>query len=153
MASSTVKDIENYDEELEEGQVFDITVENHEEIVTTPTDVISDQKLEPYFPIDFRPEAIPKPYLPPNPLKFDKERDPAWVIDGDYGRHQLVEPLFKTSIGIWSVEFQKPYIYCKGFMFQNPKLASDCSFDWDPERDPYEREPEGEGEFNVLSIG
>ena len=147
MASSTVSDLPSSDEDLgttytEDNPnlvVEEETVENVELTVVTPS-----------YPLIIRPDAIPVPHLPPNPAVFDKERDPSWVIDKEYGRHQLVEPVFKTSIGCWSVAFNMPFIDLRGFMFRNPKLASDCSFDWDPERNPYEKEPENESKSNVV---
>ena len=148
MASSTVSDLPSSDEEdpgtsytptdnpnlvLDENQADETMVENLELTVVQPS-----------YPLFIRPDAIPIPHLPPNPAVFDKERDPSWVIDKEYGRHQLVEPVFKTSIGCWSVAFNMPFIDLRGFMFRNPKLASECQFDWDPERNPYEKEPENE---------
>ena len=101
---------------------------------------------QPEVLIKIRPEAIPFPGLPPDPRsRFDEKKDPKWEIDGTYGRHQLVEPIYKTSIGSWCVEHNKPFIWQRGFMYKNPRILTDCTFDWDPHKDPYKVEEAEEG--------
>ena len=153
MASSTVSDLPNSNEDP--GTTYTtadnpnlVMDENQDE--ETVVEALELTVVEPSYPLFIRPDAIPIPRCPPNPAVFDKERDPSWDIDTKYGRHQLVEPVFKTSIGVWSVNFNTPYIWLRGYMFRNPKLASDCQFDWDPERNPYEMEPENESKSKCI---
>ena len=63
--------------------------------------------------------------------------EPYW--DVVKGVHLLIDPVARHSaIAVWAKN--KPFFFCSGFLFKNPKVEGEYEFDFDHEADHYKPE-------------